>query len=171
MPFTLNGCGTRYYGKREIGPDGSYVTTEWVTFIYLPIIPLRSKRVLPNGDNTNLLVFHSQGFQTGKVPLSWIQIRNVCSIMIPIFAVILYLSWGELTSWVKSEWQNAQPLKVQSAPVDLPLDAKSSMLACGAVMKLEADSFSKLKIQDQISAAVRDAEYTPEEFKNISSEE
>ncbi|BDA69938.1 hypothetical protein CAL7716_041040 [Calothrix sp. PCC 7716] len=30
MPFTLNGCRTKYYGRRDMAPDGSYVTTEWI---------------------------------------------------------------------------------------------------------------------------------------------
>jgi hypothetical protein len=40
MPFTFNGCGTRYYGKQDKADDGSYVTTEWITFVYVPLIPL-----------------------------------------------------------------------------------------------------------------------------------
>ena len=45
MPYTLNGIGTRYYGKRDFRADGSYITTEWVTFVYIPLIPYRSLRV------------------------------------------------------------------------------------------------------------------------------
>ena len=45
MPYTLNGIGTRYYGKRDFHADGSYITTEWVTFVYIPLIPFRSLRV------------------------------------------------------------------------------------------------------------------------------
>jgi hypothetical protein len=49
MPYTLNGIGTRYYGKRDFRADGSYITTEWVTFIYIPLIPFRSLRVMHLG--------------------------------------------------------------------------------------------------------------------------
>jgi hypothetical protein len=49
MPYAFNGCGTRYYGKQDKADDGSYVTTEWITFVYVPLIPLRSFRVLPVG--------------------------------------------------------------------------------------------------------------------------
>jgi hypothetical protein len=45
MPYTLNGIGTRYYGKRDFRADGSYITTEWVTLIYIPLIPFCSLRV------------------------------------------------------------------------------------------------------------------------------
>jgi hypothetical protein len=41
---TFNGFGTKYYGKaRRIGD--TFVVTEWITALYLPIIPLCSHRV------------------------------------------------------------------------------------------------------------------------------
>jgi hypothetical protein len=30
MPYTFNGCGTRFYGHQDRADDGSYVTTEWI---------------------------------------------------------------------------------------------------------------------------------------------
>lgn len=45
MAFTLNGIGTTFYGKRDFHRDGTYVTTEWIVFLYIPLIPIRSLRV------------------------------------------------------------------------------------------------------------------------------
>lgn len=45
MPTSLHGIGTTYYGKRDFEPDGSYITTEFVIFIGIPIVPLQSLRV------------------------------------------------------------------------------------------------------------------------------
>lgn len=42
MPTLISGFGTAYVGKRDIAPDGSHVTTEWVMLFYLPVIPIRS---------------------------------------------------------------------------------------------------------------------------------
>ena len=42
MPYTFNGFGTKYYGRREAAEDGSYVTTMWITALYVPILPLGS---------------------------------------------------------------------------------------------------------------------------------
>jgi hypothetical protein len=47
MPASINGFGTDFYGERDYHPDGSYITTEWVTAFYFPIIPLRSCRLIP----------------------------------------------------------------------------------------------------------------------------
>lgn len=48
-PFTLNGFGTTFYGKRDFRADGSYITTEWIVLAYLPLIPIRSLRVSYRG--------------------------------------------------------------------------------------------------------------------------
>lgn len=45
MPQSINGTGTMYYGKALPDRDGSCVVTEWVTFFWLPLIPLGSRRV------------------------------------------------------------------------------------------------------------------------------
>ena len=45
MRGSICGCGTELYGKRNFAYDGSYLTTEWVTIFFIPIIPVRSRRV------------------------------------------------------------------------------------------------------------------------------
>lgn len=42
---TLNGFGTKIYGKRDFEPDGSFLTTKWVVFFWIPLVPLKSLRV------------------------------------------------------------------------------------------------------------------------------
>ncbi len=49
MAFTLNGIGTRWYGRRDFRTDGTYVTTEWFVVLYVPIVPLRSLRMKYKG--------------------------------------------------------------------------------------------------------------------------
>jgi len=39
---TFNGFGTKIYGKRHFKADGSYLTTKWVVFRWIPVIPLKS---------------------------------------------------------------------------------------------------------------------------------
>jgi hypothetical protein len=46
MPMTFNMIGTQYCGRTESRPDGSYITTEWITVV-VPIIPLKSLRLRP----------------------------------------------------------------------------------------------------------------------------
>jgi hypothetical protein len=49
MAFSFQGIGTTFYGERDFHPDGTYITTEWVVFLAVPIIPLRSLRVRYDG--------------------------------------------------------------------------------------------------------------------------
>ncbi len=46
---SFNSFGTRLYGKRSFRPDGSFVTTLWIAVAWIPLIPLRSVRVIDNG--------------------------------------------------------------------------------------------------------------------------
>jgi hypothetical protein len=98
MPFSLNGCGTRYYGYRDLQDDGSYTTTEWVIFIYIPLVPLASFRVLPEGDYKNYIVVRSQRYRVRKISLCWQQVRNtylvVMSIPIAIFIFFFLASFN-----------------------------------------------------------------------------
>jgi hypothetical protein len=55
MQFQIHGTGTALYGRRDYLLDRSFVTTEWVTIGYVPIIPLISKRI----SYTRLDPFHS----------------------------------------------------------------------------------------------------------------
>lgn len=54
MAYTLNGIGTTFYGRRDFRTDGTYITTEWLVFFYLPLIPIRSLRVSCLGPSDHL---------------------------------------------------------------------------------------------------------------------
>ena len=88
MPYTLNGVGTKYYGKRDVEPDNSFITTEWIVLVYIPIIPIGSFRVQPTGESTNTIIFSSTQYLVQRVPFNWRQIRNVYAITIGIFGAI-----------------------------------------------------------------------------------
>lgn len=45
MARSINGIGTILYGRANKAPDGSYVATKWITFFWIPLIPLGSQRV------------------------------------------------------------------------------------------------------------------------------
>jgi len=68
MAFSLNGSGTRYYGTKYL-PDGTYITTKWLVFLYVPVIPLRSVRVLKEDETYGSLMASSQKLSVQMVPL------------------------------------------------------------------------------------------------------
>lgn len=81
MPHAINGIGTMWIGKRSMEADGSYVVTEWIVLLHIPILPLRSFRVRPAGDELvspgkftgYLQVFKDQTFLAERVPFCWHQ--------------------------------------------------------------------------------------------------
>lgn len=52
---TFNGFGTKIYGKRQFGADGSFLTTKWIVFFWIPLIPLKSLRVKYAGPGRTVL--------------------------------------------------------------------------------------------------------------------
>jgi hypothetical protein len=61
MPTSLHGIGTRFYGKRDFQPDASYITTEFVRFIGIPIVPRKSLRVRHVGSSGIIFpIIHSE---------------------------------------------------------------------------------------------------------------
>ncbi|MFL5320142.1 MAG: tetratricopeptide repeat protein [Myxococcaceae bacterium] len=49
--FTLNGFGTKIYGKSDEGSDGTYVTTLFFTALFIPVIPIKQYLVRHEGGN------------------------------------------------------------------------------------------------------------------------
>ena len=167
MPYTLNGCGTRYYGKRDEGPDGSFVVTEWITLVWVPLIPIRSLRVLPSGEGTNLIVWNSQSYRTMKVPLCWPQVRNIYMFSVPIILLVIAFNWNDLRHWVNHDILKRGPV-VEAAPIELPMDDAQSAKACGNVLKLQADNFKRLNLHQRMVDLVKASDFTDEEMKDIS---
>jgi hypothetical protein len=178
MPFTFNGCGTSYYGHRYPAEDGSYVTTLWVTAVWIPLLPLGSHRVRPVGKGTNIIIHSSQSYQTVRVPLCWPQVRNVYLCVSPILAMILYFAGADIQKWWKedilkqSSSQSAlkpEPPRAEPFEADLPLQGKAAAVACGKVLKLDEGAFVRLNLIPRLFQLVHDSGYTDEELKDGSS--
>ncbi len=87
--FTLNGIGTKLYGKDEQA-DGSYIATEWIVFLWIPLIPVASYLVL-SWENTGIL---SRNYELNKVPLNRKQIRRTYLIVVPILLLLIFFFFG-----------------------------------------------------------------------------
>jgi len=99
MAFTFQGVGTKFYGQRDFRSDGSFVTTEWFVLLYIPIIPLRSFRVLYRGAEDTAFVFPVY-YQKEHYSIcerffpSWKQVLYTYSFMIFIlFWTLLLINW------------------------------------------------------------------------------
>ena len=58
---TINGVGARMYGETDRDPeDGTYITTYYFVFLFIPIFPMARYRVLASGNGYHFI---------GKAPL------------------------------------------------------------------------------------------------------
>lgn len=89
--FTFNGIGTKLYGATDKGTDGSYVCTKWFVFVYLPVIPLESYRVV-KVDSSNLLVYQSQKYKAVRIELHKKQVMRTYLLVYGIIGAIILLS-------------------------------------------------------------------------------
>jgi hypothetical protein len=95
MPFEFKGCGTQYIGERDLRPDGSFVTTEWITLLHLPLVPLRSARVVRDrSEDVNVVIVSHKGYlEIERLSIRWDQIGGTY--------LFLFLSglWAFTSGW------------------------------------------------------------------------
>lgn len=116
MPYTLNGFGTKFYGKRDQAVDGSYITTKWLTALYVPVIPLGSYRVKPVGQGTNWGIHRSQNYQVQTVPFCWEQVWNIYMIAAPILFLVGWFGWSEMK---KDQARDAMHTQMNAAGIEI----------------------------------------------------
>lgn len=88
-----NGIGWTLYGKDQVGSDGSYITTKWFIFFFLPLIPLGSYRVLVGESEPTALGVRTS-YQMVKVEFNTKQVLKTYLVGWAIGAgIILVLVW------------------------------------------------------------------------------
>jgi hypothetical protein len=92
MAFTLNGVGTHYQGTRWL-PDGTYITTKWFVFAYIPIIPLGSVRILRASDVYGSVALSGQSLNVQKAPLDVGMVLRIYAWEVAGIAAMFLLKW------------------------------------------------------------------------------
>jgi len=77
MALTFRGFGVMHYGRRDFGPDGSYVTTLWVVALYVPVIPLKSLRLRRTGETKFYGLRERPVFAKTDCAMDWTQVLCV----------------------------------------------------------------------------------------------
>lgn len=90
--YSLNGIGTKLYGKKDVETDGSYIATKWFIFFLVPIVPLGSFRVSRGKTTaTFLLPGAKTEFRMVRVPADWKQILKTYLVWSPALAIIVWI--------------------------------------------------------------------------------
>lgn len=81
MPTNIVGFGTMFIGERDYTFDGSFVTTEFVTVLYVPVVPLRSFRAVETSNSFRWLGsragYAKTSYRVQRLPLCWRQVGAV----------------------------------------------------------------------------------------------
>lgn len=85
MAQSLNGCGTGYKGMDEFESDGSFITTLWSMFFYLPLVPRASMHArLLEGSGA----FYKEYEVIEELPVHWPQALKTYAyfyVLFPLF--------------------------------------------------------------------------------------
>lgn len=96
MPVNINGIGTAFYGEADLAPDHSFITTEWIIFLLIPLVPLRSFRVVRDrAQSTYAVVATVEGYRiVERVPLYKRQVLHTYLFILASFVWWALLMWG-----------------------------------------------------------------------------
>lgn len=99
---SFNGFGTAIYGKRDFLQDGSFVTTKWIIFFWIPIVPIGSMRLRTLGPaRSSFPIGFSTSYQIcSEEKLHWKQALSVYAIMAVAILLLDLSSDGFLSETV-----------------------------------------------------------------------
>ncbi|MDD2763341.1 MAG: hypothetical protein PHE83_05130 [Opitutaceae bacterium] len=108
MPYTFFGIGTKFYGKRDFRDDGTYITTEWFVFFYVPLQPLRSLRLKFQGADEPKWQFPLISFTSHYVvhqpdlPFDWRQVLYTYAYVALLFVWCVFVGQAIMAALPKS---------------------------------------------------------------------
>jgi hypothetical protein len=94
--YSVLGCGVMTLGHFRM-EDGSLSTTLWVTFLYLPVIPLARWKVLYRGECSMMTPKEDPAFLFHKIerlPLDWWQIAQTYARRILVWLIVIAPAFG-----------------------------------------------------------------------------
>ena len=87
MPRSTYGTGTMLRGRDapQSSPRESYIATEWITILWIPILPLGSFRVYPLWETG----IGATRIEVQRVPMQWRQVMRGYAITLAIAIALL----------------------------------------------------------------------------------
>jgi hypothetical protein len=78
---TVNGMGGRMYGESNRDPeDGTYITTYYFVFFFIPIVPIARYRVFASGNSYHFI---------GKAPLRTVDKWHIGIVVAAILGIVI----------------------------------------------------------------------------------
>ncbi len=98
-PVRYIGCGTAFYGASKRQNDGSFISTVWFTFLYIPLLPIQSYRVSRGGSRSSFqgyIISESTNFSVFESPgLFFPQVIRMYLFMVLYFFIIGFIFFNQ----------------------------------------------------------------------------
>lgn len=93
--FTVNGIGTKIYGKKDRSQDGSYTTTKWFVVFFFPLIPISSHRVKDHEKNNFMQVkyYFLEDIALDKKQVLFTYGKFILGIIMFLSILLFFLFW------------------------------------------------------------------------------
>jgi hypothetical protein len=87
--MTFNGIGTQFVGKKDIQPDGYYITTQWYVFLFFPVTYKGTFRVkeLPPDPNIS-----GKQYTTQQIDKDEQLVKKIRTIYWIVLGVIIFIN-------------------------------------------------------------------------------
>ena len=93
MAASFRGFGTKYFGEADIRLDGSFVTTEFLILLHLPVAPLKSFRLKRLSRGTDLIIKSETFAIVEKLPIQWLQVVRIYLLIICMGGWVIAALW------------------------------------------------------------------------------
>ncbi len=89
------GCGPAFCGATDRCDDGSFITTQWLRFFFIPLVPIQSYRVSYGGRSSNfqgvVITETKQYYIKQHLKLNMSHVSRTYGLIVSFFLVILML--------------------------------------------------------------------------------
>src|SRR5689334_10408118 len=93
-PYSVNGTGIRLLDYQRVA-DGHYEATRWLTFFFIPLLPLGTLLIQPGtAEGTGMGVHYSFHF-LGKRPTRWARVARMYGLTLLAALPVLLCAWLE----------------------------------------------------------------------------
>jgi hypothetical protein len=92
---SFSGCGSAFCGATDRQDDGTFITTQWLRFFFIPLVPIQSYRVSYGGRSSSfqgVVITETKQYHIKQhLKLNMVHVSKTYGLIVSFFLVILTL--------------------------------------------------------------------------------
>ncbi len=113
---SVNGFGTSFFGRRDRWDDDSYVTTQCITALFVPVFPLSAYRVQDSGDGYMVMAKHRLS-RFARI----VQLALPAAIVVAIAGAAIHSHLNDPTRLAQQRWDDMSERVAAASTPDVAL--------------------------------------------------